>query len=92
MLQMCLKCGERISTKWLFLGLPWSTYTCGRCGSVFAGTHLRLLLTSIAVGVVGYVLIAAIKGRMSPAVLVAPALVSLALFLLRLPWQIREVK
>jgi len=88
----CLTCGTRVSARWLFLGMPWSTYTCPRCGSVLAGTPLRSVLTSLAVGVVGFVLISVIKGRMSPAALILPVGIALGLFLLRLPGQIKAVE
>jgi len=91
-LAACPICGTRVSTKWLLLGLPWSTYTCARCGSVLAGTLLRFVLSSLSVGVVSVVLLAVIKGRVSPAALAAPVVVALALLLLRLPWQIRSAK
>jgi len=87
----CLNCGTRISGKWLFLGLPWSTYTCPRCGSMFAGTLLRLVLTSLGVGVFGYVLIAVVKGRMCPGTLIVPGVIAFGLLTLKLPRQLREV-
>ena len=92
MLITCQACGRRFSLKWLFLALPWSKYKCPGCGAVYAGTILRLVLTSVAVGVVGYVLIAVIKGRMASATLVAPVALALAVLLLRLPGQIRKVE
>ena len=92
MILSCLKCGTRISGKWLFLALPWSTYRCSQCGSVFAGTLLRLVATSLAVSVFGYVVIAVIKGKMGPITLVLPGAIALALLVLRLPGQIKEVK
>jgi hypothetical protein len=91
MLIACLKCGTRVSTKWLLLGMPWSKYTCSQCGSVLAGTALRFVLTSLAVGVLGVVLISVVKGRMGPFALVLPLAVAAAVLLLRLPGQIRKV-
>lgn len=91
MVVRCSTCGTRISAAWLFLGLPWSKYTCEQCGSVFAGTILRFALTSIAVGVLGFVLIRVVKGWMTPTALLLPVGVALALLLLRLPGQIRKV-
>ena len=92
MLIACLKCGTPVSVRWLFLGLPWGSYECPKCGARFAGTVLRFVLTSLAVGVVGYVLIAVVKGRMAPAALALPVCVALALLLLRFPGQIKSVK
>ena len=88
---VCPACGERIAKRWLFLALPWSTYTCARCDSVLAGTPLRLVLTSLAAGVVGYALIAVIKGRTGPVVLILPVVAALAIFVLRLPGQLKKV-
>ena len=91
MMISCSTCGARISTAWLFLGLPWSRYTCEQCGSVFAGTVLRFVLISIAVGVLGFVLIRVVKGWITPTALILPTGVALSLLLLRLPGQIRKV-
>ena len=87
----CSKCGSRISITWLFLGLPWSEYSCTRCGSIYAGTILRFVLNTIAIGVIGYFAIRMIKGRMTP--LLMPPMVGLilVLFLVNLPWQIKKV-
>lgn len=90
MLNRCSECGRPISARWLILGLPWSRYTCPRCGSVFEGTVLRFTLTSVSVGVLGVVLIGALKGRLSPALLLPLLLITAALFMLRLPGQIRR--
>lgn len=92
MFLVCPTCGAGIARRWLFLALPWSRYECLRCGTVLGGTPLRLVLTSLAAGIVGYLLIAVIKGRVSPPVLIIPVLAALGLFTLRLPGQIREVK
>ncbi len=91
MLIKCLTCGARISPKWLLLAMPWSTYACSECGTVFGGTPFRTVLSSLAVGVVGYIVIAVIKGRMAPTTLILPVAVALAVLLLRLPGQIRKV-
>jgi hypothetical protein len=87
----CPTCGARVSARWLFLALPWSKYACASCGSVFTGTVLRLVVTSLAAGVVGYVTISVIKGGMSPSALVLPVAVGLAVFVLRLPGQLRKL-
>ena len=91
MLLACLTCGARIRSRWLFLALPWTRYRCLRCGSVFEGTLLRLALTSVAAGAVGYVLIAVVKARANPLVLIPSVAVGFALFTLRLPGQIKKV-
>ena len=91
MLLKCSTCGARISTRWLFLALPWSRYTCARCGSVFAGTLLRTASTSIVVGVLGYIVIQVIKGKMSPIFLLPALAVALLLFLGNLPRQMKKV-
>jgi hypothetical protein len=90
-LMKCPTCGLRISAKWLFIGLPWSKYRCKRCGSVLAGTLVRLVLTSIAVGVAGYVLLGVLKGRMSAAALVPTIALALVLLLGHFPWQVKKV-
>ena len=91
MLLKCSACGTRVAKTWLLLGLPWSKYTCDQCGSVFAGTIVRLLLTSIAVGVLGYALIRVLKGKTHPAVLVPVVGLTLILLLANLPGQIKRV-
>lgn len=90
MLIRCSTCGRRISPRWLFLGLPWSSYRCEGCGSVFEGTILRFALTSIAVGVLGILVISVIKGRATAVTLILPVIAVLALFLLPLPGQLRR--
>ena len=91
MLMKCSTCGSRISRTWLILGLPWSKYTCAQCGSVLAGTILRLVQNTIAVGVVGFFVMRVLKGRMSPLLLLPMIAVALVLFLANLPGQIRRV-
>ena len=87
----CPKCGRRIAPKWLFLGLPWSSYTCPDCSSVLGGTVLRFVLTSVAVGLLGIVVIGVMKGRMTPTTLILPLALALAVFLLPLPGQIKRL-
>jgi hypothetical protein len=91
-LMKCPTCGLRISRAWLILGLPWSKYTCTRCGSVLAGTILRFVQNTIAVGVVGFFLMRVLKGRMSPLILLPMVVLALVLFLANLPGQIRRVR
>ena len=87
----CNVCGLRVSTRWLLLALPWSNYTCARCGSVIAGTFVRSAVTSVVVFILGYVLLQVIKGRMSAVVLVPALGVTAAAFLLDLPHQLKTV-
>jgi hypothetical protein len=76
---------------WLFLGMPWSKHTCTQCGTVLAGTLLRLLLVSVSTGFLGYALFGAIKSNVS-LLLLPPALVlTLVILFLDLPMQIRKV-
>ena len=91
MLLKCSTCGTRISKGWLFLALPWSKYTCARCGSVLAGTVFRTVLTSIAAFVLGYILLQVLKGRMSPLTLLPAVALTLVLFLFNLPRQIKMI-
>jgi hypothetical protein len=91
MLIKCSTCGVPISKGWLFLGFPWSLYTCSRCGAVYAGTLLRVLLLSVASGFLGYVLIGAIKGRTSPFLLVPALALTLILLFVNLPKQVKRV-
>lgn len=87
----CSTCGTRVSNAWLFLGLPWSKYTCARCGSVFSGTVLRFVLTSTAVGLLGYVVMRVLKSKMNPALLPPVVALTLVLLLVNLPGQIKRV-
>jgi len=87
----CSECGAQISKRWLFLGLPWSKYSCSRCGAMFAGTILRTTLTSIAVGILGYLLIPAIKGKMSPTFIIPIAALTLVLFMGNFPGLIKRI-
>ena len=91
MLIKCTTCGERISMKWLTLGMPWSKYTCVQCGSVYAGTLLRLSIISISTGVLGYVLIGVIKGKTGIPFLPLLLAVTLAVLYLNFPGQIKRV-
>jgi asparagine N-glycosylation enzyme membrane subunit Stt3 len=91
MLIKCPTCREPVSKKWLALAMPWSKYTCGKCGSVCAGTFLRLLVVSISTGVLGYVLIGVIKGKIDPILLPLPLALTLAVLFLDLPLQIKRV-
>jgi len=92
MLIKCPTCREPVSKKWLVLAMPWSTYTCPRCGSVSAGTLFRLLMVSICTLVLGYVLIGVIKAKIDPVHLPLPLLLTLAVLFLDFPWQIKNVK
>jgi hypothetical protein len=64
--------------KWLTLGMPWSKYTCVRCGSVYAGTLLRLIMVSLCTGILGYVLIGVVKGKIDVLLLALPLAITLA--------------
>jgi DNA-directed RNA polymerase subunit RPC12/RpoP len=86
----CSTCGERVSVGWLFLGLPWSKYTCVRCGSVVGGTLVRLVMISISTGLLGYVLFGAIKGRINILWLPLPLVLTLVILFLDLPMQIKK--
>ena len=88
----CSSCGEPLALSWLVLGLPWSTYTCARCGAVFAGTSVRLILVSLATLVLGYVVIAVIKGKQGWILLPLPLAVTVAVLLLNFPFQIKQVR
>jgi hypothetical protein len=92
MLIKCPKCREPIAKKWLVLAMPWSTYTCPQCASVYAGTLFRLLTVSISTGALGYVLIGSIKGTIDPLLLPIPLAVALAVLFLDIPCQIKTVK
>jgi len=91
MLIKCLTCGERISPVWLVLGMPWSKHTCSSCGSVYAGTFLRMLLISVSTGILGFVLFGAIKGNANPLILPLPLALTLAVLFLDFPMQIKKV-
>jgi hypothetical protein len=91
MLIKCTTCGERISMKWLTLGMPWSKYTCAQCRSVYAGTLLRLIMVSLCTGVLGYVLIGVVKGKIDFWFLPLPLALTLAVLYLDLPKQIKKV-
>ena len=71
--------------------MPWSKFTCTGCGSVYAGTLLRLVLISLSTGITGFVLIAVIKGKMNPLFLPPPIALTLAALFLDLPFQVRRV-
>jgi hypothetical protein len=88
----CPTCREPVSKKWLLLAMPWSTHTCRRCGAVLAGTLLRLVAVSVCTGVLGYVLIAVIKGRLNPVVVPLPLILTLAVLFLGFPSQIKKIK
>ena len=88
----CPICRKPVSKKWLLLGMPWSTHRCRRCGSVLAGTLLRLIVVSVCTGVLGYVLIAVIKGKLNPVVIPLPLILTLAVLFLRFPAQIKRVE
>lgn len=81
-----------MSKQWLALAMPWSTYTCRGCGSVLAGTLLRLVVVSLCTGVLGYVLIAVIKGKINPAVIPLPLILTLGALFLDLPGQIKRAE
>jgi len=88
----CSTCGKRISSKWLILGMPWSRYTCTGCDSVYAGTLLRLVLVSISTGLLGYLLIGVVKGKMNPLVLPVPLALTLIVLFLNLPRQVTRIE
>jgi hypothetical protein len=58
---------------------------------VFAGTLVRLFAVSIATGVLGYVLIGVIKGKIGVLWLPLPVVLTLAVLFLALPLQIKEI-
>jgi len=91
MLIKCSTCGKRIPKGWLFRGLPWSKYTCAQCGSVFSGTILRTLLISIASGLLCYILIGALKGKINPVLLIPALAGTLILLFFDLPKQIKRI-
>jgi hypothetical protein len=92
MLIRCPICRHPISKKWLVLAMPWSNYTRPQCGSVSAGTLFRLLIVSVSTGVLGYVLIGPLKGKIDPVFLPLPLVLALAVQFLDLPLQIKTVK
>lgn len=77
--------------KWLTLAMPWGKYKCARCGAIIAGTLLRLILVSLCTGVLGYVLIGVVKGKIDFWLLPLPLAVTLAVLFLDLPKQIKRV-
>jgi len=77
--------------KWLTLAMPWAKYTCVQCGSVFAGTRLRLLMISVSTGILGYVLIRVIKGKADALLLPLPLAAALIILYVNLPMQIKRV-
>jgi hypothetical protein len=87
----CFTCGKKISKTWLFQRLPGSKYTCPQCGSTFAGTNPRMLLTTIVAGVLGYVAIQVIKGKMSFFLLLPIVFLTVILFLAELLKQIKRI-
>lgn len=89
MLLKCPACRSRIPVRWLVLAPPWGKHACETCGSTLSGTPLRTVLTSAVVLVLGTLVIAAIKGRTSTLVLVPAVAVTLAVFLIDLPRQIK---
>ena len=58
---------------------------------MFAGTILRFVLNSIAVGVVGYFVIRVLKGKTTPLLLLPTIGLAIVLFLFDLPWQVKKV-
>jgi len=92
MMIKCTTCGKPISKGWLFLGLPWSTYTCTQCGSVFAGTFLRMMSIAFASGILGYVSVGVIKGKMNPIYLLPLGALTLILLFFNLPKQIKKIE
>ncbi|MCK5596690.1 MAG: hypothetical protein KAJ04_04510 [Candidatus Eisenbacteria sp.] len=73
------------------MALPWSKYTCTRCGSVFAGTLLRAALTPIVVFSLGYVVMRVLKGRPNAVSLLLALGLTLMVFVLNLPHQLRRI-
>jgi hypothetical protein len=91
MLLRCTTCGERVSARWLLLAMPWSKYTCGRCGAVFAGTFVRLAISSLAVFLLGYVVLGVIKRGTNPALLLPALALVLVVLTLDLPAQLKKL-
>jgi predicted RNA-binding Zn-ribbon protein involved in translation (DUF1610 family) len=91
-LMKCPTCGTRVSRSWLLLGLPWSKHSCAECGSVLAGTILRFIQNSIAVGVIGVFIIRIVKGKTTPIILPLIIGLGLILFLFNLPGQIKTIR
>jgi len=89
MLMKCSHCGTQISKKWLFLGLPWSKYTCSKCGAVIGGTILRFIQNTIIIGICGYFSIQVLKGFITPFLLIPIIVLILVFFLVNLPGQIK---
>ena len=77
--------------KWLFLGMPWSTYTCPQCGSIFAGTLLRTVLITVSSGFLGYVVVGVIKGKVNLFLLPPALVVTLVILFVNLPLQVKKV-
>jgi hypothetical protein len=88
----CTECDTRISITWLFLALPWSKYTCKKCGTIFAGTLFRFISITAEISLLGYLAIRSIKGRTSPIILLPLIVLGLMLILLDLPGQIKKVE
>lgn len=91
MLLKCRTCGTRVSAKWLFLAMPWSRYACIRCGSVFAGTILRLALSSLAVFLLGFVVLGVVKRGTNPVLLMPALALALAVLTLDFPLQLKRI-
>lgn len=88
----CPTCRDPISKRWLVLAMPWSSYTCKECGTVCAGTVIRFLLVTISIGVLGYVLIPAVKGKTDLLWIPLPLALTLAVLFLDFPGQIKRVE
>jgi hypothetical protein len=71
------------------LAPPWGSHVCTECGATLSGTLLRTAVTTAVVFVLGILVIDVIKGRMSALILVPAVAVTLAVFLLDLPRQLK---
>jgi hypothetical protein len=89
MMLRCPNCRTRVPVRWLMLAPPWGRHPCATCGSLISGTVLRTVVTSAVVFVLGILVIGAVKGRTNPLVLVPAVAVTLAVFLLDLPRQLK---
>jgi hypothetical protein len=88
----CPDCGTRAPAGWLLFGFPGRKYTCAGCRSRIDGTVTRFVVTSVAVGVLGYTLFAVIRSSMNPASLLVMAVIAFALTFMDLPWQVKIVE
>jgi hypothetical protein len=87
----CTTCGTRVAGRWLFLAMPWSEYTCAGCGTVFGGTILRLVMSSLAIFLLGYVVLGVVKRGTNPVLLLPTLALALAVLTLDLPLQLKKL-